>query len=774
MATYNDSVYKFTSPIRLFKANDPYYYKVDNIPLKQLEENILWIKDQLETSSLTEFGRSEFTELKPYVNGSDNVVRVKPGRFTTRVNDAYNIVPMQILTQVLGTAIGDMNVWEAKTIIDSAVSSVISNLTGTLASNSLGLNGLVERSLTIPVRDLDSPWPGAETDITTFNTEAFLGILNGNVSSSQVTNWSPIQEFGFAVSWTAETEFIKRWRGIARTSIVNVEEELQLEIPAFDENEFYYIDAAGNKVLIPATQRIDLVFIYSKPIDVSSTTIPKFSNLTPATITKPTLGIVKGAGIGINLNTNNTTPRVLDASRVDADGNQLILPSVGDELATNIGIGSIKGSFPSPDDLINLSPLIMEQLATSSILLAGQAGLPVAYVLVEKDPQLNANNVQVISTNNLIDIRPFFRTTELSYNERSGIAAATPQISLANPVASESYVDLTAKRIYNDLVTRIGSTTSTSTASNNFPRIVGSGYVKGGTRFGVEGVLSEFLRTNFNTGNNTSQQAISQQVVSRYGYPVGTQIPDYPDWDVAEWTKLGNFGAPGAAPNDYINFHLFGPNFNGEAKLPWGVALTASEGSAKIKAYGTDRTIGGNVNPTSQSNVDGTIKGPVCIYFCKKTIKLDRSQIDWASDYHVNVQLWNCAPLSSRAFRNTNGIEAAGNASVWVDKRSDEFTIFVSWVAADQFNRISSNISLESGDTQFRPDLARNEGDRFAGFSVINNDMVNTNYIHANVPGEIPGGVAIYPTVSFQVIGIPGAPQYQAQVSGQNPLLVLG
>ena len=41
------SQYKFTQPLRYYKANDPYYYEVDNLPIRQLEENILWLKDQL-------------------------------------------------------------------------------------------------------------------------------------------------------------------------------------------------------------------------------------------------------------------------------------------------------------------------------------------------------------------------------------------------------------------------------------------------------------------------------------------------------------------------------------------------------------------------------------------------------------------------------------------------------------------------------------------------------------------------------------------------------
>ena len=42
------SNYVFTQPIRYYKANDPYYYEVDNIPLRQLEENILYVKGLIE------------------------------------------------------------------------------------------------------------------------------------------------------------------------------------------------------------------------------------------------------------------------------------------------------------------------------------------------------------------------------------------------------------------------------------------------------------------------------------------------------------------------------------------------------------------------------------------------------------------------------------------------------------------------------------------------------------------------------------------------------
>jgi hypothetical protein len=45
---YYDTPFTFVSPVRHFKANDPYYYEVDNIPIKQLEESQKFLKDQVD------------------------------------------------------------------------------------------------------------------------------------------------------------------------------------------------------------------------------------------------------------------------------------------------------------------------------------------------------------------------------------------------------------------------------------------------------------------------------------------------------------------------------------------------------------------------------------------------------------------------------------------------------------------------------------------------------------------------------------------------------
>ena len=78
---FNPSVHSFTDPIRYFKANDPYYWEVDNIPLKQIQSNILWLKDQVGgggAAGLGEVARKDFLELRPDAAGVDTTVSVQP------------------------------------------------------------------------------------------------------------------------------------------------------------------------------------------------------------------------------------------------------------------------------------------------------------------------------------------------------------------------------------------------------------------------------------------------------------------------------------------------------------------------------------------------------------------------------------------------------------------------------------------------------------------------------------------------------------------------
>lgn len=494
---FAESQYRFTSPIRYFKANDPIYYEVDNIPLKQLHENDLWLKDQIfGVKQAAEGGieRSDINELRPYVDGYDNVVKVKPGRFTARINDAYNITPLQVITKLTGTSATDYNTWAAGSMSAPEIASIIQGFKQAVALN---LNGLVERAFTRPafipdyadtvftsqtsprlsliISGIDSaygqpPYPLTNALLwSNFNDQSNTSIRSDLYIIRQYDNTNLRTSVGFARLGSAETAFIKRWRGIARTSVVDIPQELSIEIPKFDTRDFFYFDSQGvRQYLTAATQRVDLLFIYSKPIDASSTTVAKYVNGSPTTITRAELGIVYGAGLGVDFKSSNArNQKVLESAGLNKlypgtddstlpDGTIKMLGHFGDESGQNTGFNisglSIKGSFPSPDDLMNLSPLLDEDLATNSISLVGQTVLPIAYIVVRKGATPNSDGSPIITSNDIIDIRPFFRTTELSYNERAGIAAAIPAPSIANPIVTQAELDFELKKVRSDVI----------------------------------------------------------------------------------------------------------------------------------------------------------------------------------------------------------------------------------------------------------------------------------------------------------------------------------
>lgn len=498
MTSFNfvDSQFRFTSPIRYFKANDPIYYEVDNIPLKQLHENDLWLKDQIFGLRQTEsegVNRSEVNELLPYVNGYDNMVKVKPGRFSARINDAYNLTPLQIVKKLSYSGVDEFNTWQVAGISSPGLQEILEAFKQAVALN---LNGLSERAFAklsfLPdladttysnadkpkidvIVGLESkfgqpPYPGVGATLwSNFTDVRYPNLLSTYYRVKQYETDETLS-VGFAKLGLAETAFIKKWRGVARTAIVDVPEELSIEIPEFNPQDHFYYNSQGVKTFTNATQRIDLVFIYSKPIDVSSTTIPKFVNGSPTTITSPQLGIVYGAGLGIDFKGSpEKNQPILSPAGIDkglfpntdnstlADGTIKMLSHFGDESGSNTGFsGSIKGSFPSPDDLMNIAPLLDEDLSSSNIALIGQSVLPVAYVVVKRQAQRNLDDgTPIIEKSDLIDIRPFFRTTELTYNERAGLAAAVPAPSIANPIVTQAELDYELKSLRSDVISRI-------------------------------------------------------------------------------------------------------------------------------------------------------------------------------------------------------------------------------------------------------------------------------------------------------------------------------
>ena len=487
---FQDSVYRFTDPIRYFKANDPYYFEIDNIPLKQLQENCNWLKDQLRqvTPELRKIKRADLDELRPYATGGDRVIRVKPGRYTARVNDASTRTPLSFLTQALGGEIGDTDSYRVTVPnnVNTVLDDILDKFKSSLAEDALGMNGLESRLFTWPVFSVDSPIDNDGVDLdTSVNFIKYGGVTVNNPGAkvvdlaaviSQSIAWARGTENsftlftldgnvegsdGFALLPRLESHFVKYWRGVARTAVVDVEDELTIEVPAFDANDFSYVDENGNTQAVDGVaSRIDLVFIYTAPVDTGSTTILKPSG--KEVITKPQLGIVRGAGIRAKYEEISDIAKgrieyVTDEHKImaapgdsDGDSNIGFTATSANDIAFDV-----RGSFPAPDDILNLAPLISEKLEDNAIELVGQSILPVAYVWVKNEGDNLTNGSVPILTTDVIDIRPFFRTTELAYNERAGIAAAMPQLSLANPAVGKAQLDSELQRQYKDVISRI-------------------------------------------------------------------------------------------------------------------------------------------------------------------------------------------------------------------------------------------------------------------------------------------------------------------------------
>ena len=826
---YNESNYRFTDPIRFFKQNDPYYFEVDNIPLKQLQENCLWLKDQINHASTTQLvnvKRSDIEELRPYALGADRLVRVKPGRYTARINDASTREPLAYLQKVMGEAIGDVDAWVSKfpdgpSDEGAILKTTLDKFKSTLAQDALGMNGLVERAFTWPVVDSDRPvnYTGVKADSTKSwlsyakedggiwaNSPGTNAYFSPFVISEAIT-WARAQETldflsdqgyenlddlalpsfeitnpnsGWAKFPFTESFFIKAWRGVSRLSIVDIDEELSIEVPQFDPDDFSYTDENGNTTSVAGvSNRIDLVFIYSKPIDASA--VNTIQNGTVTKITKPTLGIVKGAGIksnysdpggaaSINLMNKVPTGDSIHAAPGDQSNEQMGFTSTAEN---DISV-SIRGSFPSPDDLMNLAPLISEKLEDNAYELIGQSILPVAYVFVQGDSQV------VLSTD-VVDIRPLFRTAELTYNERAGIGAAFPQLSLANPAVGKGQLDYELRRVYEDLK-KVQLDNSSQKMS-----VLATGYVFGGWNFGPEGALYDFYQNQFagdTSDTNDSIAYIKDYIKTKYSVGSGgatITVPDYPDWDLAQWCVEQDLDNKGYYPNDYINTFISTGSLVDDASIVGG---SYKDG---ILPDGT-KIGGGTPERLKVFNNTQTPPGPsnVNFHYISKKIKFNRPT--WLVDYEVDTSLVNCLAQCGPGIGGTATLNAS-YFGYWVEKGFDEFTIYVAFTpdtnvpysgSTQTLARFPAPHTVNDKLTGSQTVSAR-DGGRFSAFVVLVSDMLysNTNPISTEVGKGYVGnprvGKCTYPTVMWKLTGIPqdDAGFLYGNLNGTNPTIAV-
>ena len=821
---YQDSSYRFTDPIRFFKANDPYYFEVDNIPLKQLQENSLWLKDQLKKTTetrITEIKRADIEELRPYALGGDRVIRVKPGRYTSRINDASDKTPLAYLEKVLGEAVGEVDVWEAvlpnagRSANNSILEAALDQFKSTLSQDALAMAGLTERAFTWPVVTPDTPinhtgvitsapegnlqYAGPETNI--FGNNAYLApmvisqalVWAKSLDASQDVTTLTSYEFtnpqsGFSKFPRTENFFIKRWRGVARLAVVDVPSELTVEVPSFDPEDFAYTNTDGTLTQVAGVEsRIDMVFIYSKPVDMSGVSILKSSG--KQKINSPQLGIVRGAGIRANFKESTNT----DGDYLSTGGDPLkILASPGDQNNTNLGFTAasgndieydIRGSFPAPDDILNLAPLISEKLEESAIELVGQSIMPIAYVFVQ-------NGSSLVSDNDVVDIRPFFRTAELAYNERTGIAAAFPQLSLANPAVGKGQMDYELRRVYQDLEPRIQNLEAGEGGIiQDNSMSMATGYIFGGYNFGPEGALYNFYQQVY--GDDSA--GIDDRVKSEFGYGganLGTTIPARPDWDLSDWVTMNqDLENAGSYPNDYLNT-FFGSNIRGT-------------GAGSNSQYTDDS--GNNIDgtdPAQLNDFQGSMNKTghrVSFHYIKKTIPFVRPT--WLGDYSVNVEFLNCLPLTS-----PGGAGPGSYTGIWVEKGYEEFTIYVAFAAmqttgmsGDYANTRTPGTPTATFPAPYQTTIVTSaskkkktsasitvverEGGRFSSFIVPvtpvlqqDNDTPYSTTAGAGYIGNPRMGLCTYPTVTWNFQGVPinNAPYHYSNLgSGQGITLKL-
>jgi len=268
-------------------------------------------------------------------------------------------------------------------------------------------------------------------------------------------------------------------------------------------------------------------------------------------------------------------------------------------------------------------------------MLVGQSILPLAYVVVGKTDSSTSKGINIVGEDKVIDIRPFFRTTELSYNERAGVGAAMPSLSLANPAVGKAQLDYEVRRVHSDYNAKINDILRklNKGGSQTSPREVATGYLFGGYFYGVEGAYIDFLSQKANGGNLNQLKA---EFVKRNGLPSNTEIPDLPNWDISKPITAGNYTEKGEFPNDYINTHVQRHTIN---PADFGCFIDKNR-SARAAEFGTENIVGK--------------KGHVCIHYVSKTIFFDKNAVSWMGDYVVDVQLWNCVPLSSRGGPHAN------------------------------------------------------------------------------------------------------------------------
>ena len=196
-------------------------------------------------------------------------------------------------------------------------------------------------------------------------------------------------------------------------------EDQSILISTFDADEFVF-EGTDTRTAIA---RYDLIFV--------------------AGTDTPTLGVIKGAGIlGTEVGSRFTSTEG-DIQALNIDSDPAAPENVGKVGKHPFESGTFQiGAYPIPDDLYNRAEEIVNGVIASSDDDASFC-IPLCYVLV---PAGHKEGNTVIDQQ-IADVRPFFRSAELTLDERQALAAAEPKIDITNPVASRIDVNALDSRL---------------------------------------------------------------------------------------------------------------------------------------------------------------------------------------------------------------------------------------------------------------------------------------------------------------------------------------
>jgi len=359
---------RISEDIRFYLPSDPYYFKVDNLPIEDLLKNDKRLQTQIDELQQADVGvtvnRNGILELKPYIdNAIPGTISVNPGTFIGRVQRSSN---------------GD------------------------------GVTGSTLESVYNGTQEIDNP-------PTVVGVDGEPG--NYNTGNPPDRDQNPAYSVG-------------------RTAVFNFPGG-NISIDGFNTADFQSVEV-GDVTFAPQG-RIDLVGITTVNGAQDDPFIPGNADELNVAIGngQAKLAVVKGAGL---IGTNEAREiGVTIGERFQTIGQ----PQDEMNLTAKAPDGTLTndprvGTYPLPDDVVNIcfSRDDIRDSLTEWAQSQRNASffLPIAYVFV--NDTFTVNNP--IPQNWLYDIRPFFRTAELTLNERQSLAASVNP-SVANPVVTASY-----------------------------------------------------------------------------------------------------------------------------------------------------------------------------------------------------------------------------------------------------------------------------------------------------------------------------------------------